>query len=89
MIKIIDFAKTLEPETRAKNKNGRSVKSLYYQYCFCFIENIKNTLETCKLADLVVIDQNNIKIKPANIRQVKVLMTVASGKVNYKYEGGK
>lgn len=53
-----------------------------------FEENIKGTLEVGKLADLVVIDQNILKINPANIRQAKVLMTIVGGKIIYQYEEG-
>lgn len=51
-----------------------------------FEENIKGTLEVGKLADLVVIDQNILKINHANIRQAKVLMTMVGGKIIYQYE---
>lgn len=44
-----------------------------------FEEKIKGSIETGKLADFVVLNQNIFEIPPAQIRNVKVLRTVVGG----------
>jgi hypothetical protein len=48
-----------------------------------FEEQIKGTIETGKLADFVVLDQNIFEIPRTQIRNVKVLRTVVGGKAAY------
>ncbi|MGH9818823.1 MAG: amidohydrolase [Pyrinomonadaceae bacterium] len=48
-----------------------------------FQENVKGTLETGKLADLVILSDDIYKIDPVKIADVKVLTTVTDGKVVY------
>jgi predicted amidohydrolase YtcJ len=47
------------------------------------------TLETGKLADFIVLDRNFFQISPAQIADIKVLMTVVGGRVVYQVESGK
>jgi predicted amidohydrolase YtcJ len=47
------------------------------------------TLETGKLADFIVLDRNFFQISPAQIADIKVLMTVVGGRVVYQAESGK
>ena len=47
------------------------------------------TLETGKLADFIVLDRNFFQISPAQIADIKVLMTVVGGRVVYEVESGK
>ena len=49
-----------------------------------FQEGLKGTLEAGKLADLVIISDDIFSIDPAKIRDAKVVMTVADGKVVYE-----
>jgi predicted amidohydrolase YtcJ len=48
-----------------------------------FAENIKGSIETGKLADLVVLRQNIFKIPPEEIKETEVVMTIFNGEVIY------
>jgi predicted amidohydrolase YtcJ len=48
-----------------------------------FSDKSKGSLEAGKLADLVVLDQNLFKIAPERIKDARVMLTVAGGKVVY------
>lgn len=56
-------------------------KNAAYQY---FEENIKGTLKEGKLADLVILDKNILKVKPSEIRGIKVVETIKEGKTIFK-----
>jgi len=49
-----------------------------------FAEKIKGTIEPGKLADLVVLDKNLFEIPPAEIRNVRVEMTILGGRIIYQ-----
>ena len=69
---------TVEQALTAYTKNGAYAS---------FEENIKGTLETGKLADFVVINQDLTKIDPIKIREAKVLQTYVGGKKVYDSSG--
>jgi predicted amidohydrolase YtcJ len=48
------------------------------------VERDVGTLEVGKLADLIVLDRNLLKIPPRQIAAVKVLLTVVGGHVVYQ-----
>ena len=48
-----------------------------------FQEAVKGSLTVGKLADLVIIDRDIFKIKPEEIEQAKVMMTIVDGRVVY------
>jgi predicted amidohydrolase YtcJ len=50
-------------------------------------DKLTGSLETGKLADLIVLDRNVLEIPPEEIAQVKVLQTVVGGRVVYQAEG--
>ena len=52
-----------------------------YQY---FEENEKGTLKQGKRADLVVLDQNPLKVPPDMIREIRVLQTIKDGKTVFE-----
>ena len=52
-----------------------------YQY---FEENSKGSIKAGKLADLVILDQNPLKVDPMKIKDIKVLETIKEGKSIYK-----
>lgn len=56
-------------------------KNVAYQY---FEEDIKGTLREGKLADLVILDKNILKINPMNIRDIQVLETIKQGETVFR-----
>ncbi len=52
-----------------------------YQY---FEENSKGSLKVGKLADLVILDKNPLKIEPMKLKDIKVVETFKQGKSIYK-----
>lgn len=52
-----------------------------YQY---FEEDTKGTIEVGKLADLVILDKNPLKVDPADLKNIKVVETIKEGKSVYK-----
>ncbi|MBN8567593.1 MAG: amidohydrolase [Flavobacteriales bacterium] len=52
-----------------------------YQY---FEENKKGSLKVGKLADLVILDKNPLKVVPETIKEIKVVETIKNGKSIYK-----
>jgi predicted amidohydrolase YtcJ len=46
-------------------------------------ENAEGSIQTGKLADIIVVDQDLFKVDPHKIDQTKVLLTVVGGKVAY------
>src|SRR5208283_1317642 len=47
-------------------------------------EKFKGSLENGKIADLVILDQNPLKVDPMAIKDIKVVETVKDGKTIYK-----
>jgi len=47
-------------------------------------ENSKGTLEAGKLADLVILEKNPLKVEPTTIKQILVLETIKEGKTVFK-----
>jgi len=56
-----------------------------YQY---FEENDKGSIKEGKVADLVVLSANPLKIKKDKIKEIDVLETIKNGKSIYKIENG-
>ena len=71
------------PAERVSPYNAlRSITSwAAYQY---FEENSKGTLEKGKLADLVVLDKNPLKVDPQQIKDIQVIQTIKEGNVVYQ-----
>jgi predicted amidohydrolase YtcJ len=57
-----------------------------YQY---HEESDKGTLEVGKLADLVVLDRNPLKVDPMQIRDLRVLETIKEGKTIFRRGGAR
>lgn len=47
-------------------------------------EDRKGSLENGKLADLVILDNNPLKVNPENIKDIKVLKTIKEGKIVFE-----
>ncbi len=50
-------------------------------------ENTKGTLERGKLADLVILDRNPLKVERTSIKDIKVVETIKEGKTVYRADG--
>jgi predicted amidohydrolase YtcJ len=46
-------------------------------------ESSKGSLEPGKLADLVILDRNPLKVEPMSIKDIKVVETIKEGKTIY------
>ena len=61
-----------------------TIKSVTTYAAFqAFAENHKGSLEVDKLADLVVLDANPLKIDQTKIKDINVLATIVGGSVVY------
>jgi predicted amidohydrolase YtcJ len=47
-------------------------------------EDIKGSIEAGKLADLIVINKNPLKINPEELKDIKTVMTIIDGKIVYE-----
>ena len=47
-------------------------------------EDKKGTLENGKLADLVILDENPLRVEPENIKDIQVLKTIKEGKIVFE-----
>ncbi len=47
-------------------------------------EKTEGSMETGKVADVIIVDRNMLEIDPRTISETKVLLTIAGGKVVYE-----
>ena len=74
---IIGAQEKLSPYEALK---GITIWSAYQH----FEEDTKGSLETGKLADLVILDKNPLKVDPADIKDIIVMETIKEGKKVYQ-----
>ena len=74
---------TLGPDERVSPYIAFKAMTDYAAYQY-FEEKTKGTLEAGKLADLVILDANPLKVEPMAIKDIKVLETLKAGKTIYK-----
>lgn len=70
------------PEERISVDQALEVYTLNGAY-LSFEEAVKGSIEKGKFADLTVLSKNPLKIKPEEIREIRVEMTIVNGKVVY------
>ncbi|MGA2586946.1 MAG: amidohydrolase [Candidatus Aminicenantales bacterium] len=63
---------------------GEAIKGFTINGAFAqFAEKIKGSIEPGKLADFVVLDRNLFAVKPEEIRDARVVMTIVNGEIVY------
>ena len=67
--------------SQARAQQEQKTKNAAYQY---FEEDIKGTIKENKLADLVILDKNPLKVDVDDIRNIKVVETFKEGNSIYK-----
>jgi predicted amidohydrolase YtcJ len=68
---------------RVSPYQGLKAQTTYGAYLY-FEEKDKGTLAAGKLADLVILDRNPLKVKPMAIRDIRVLETIKNGQSVYR-----
>ena len=72
----------LEKEERVSVLEALKIHTINGAYA-SFEEDIKGSLEEGKLADLVVLSENPMKIDVSNIKNIMIEKTIIGGKVVY------
>ncbi|EOH96272.1 amidohydrolase [Enterococcus pallens] len=70
-----DLASSLEDAIRMYTLNGAKQEHL---------ETVRGSIEIGKVADFQILDQDIFLVKPENIAEAKVLMTIVDGKIVYE-----
>ncbi len=75
--------RVLGPEERVKPYEALRSITIHGAYQFKE-EKTKGSLEVGKLADLVILDRNPLKIPPAEIKEIRLLATIKEGQIVYQ-----
>ena len=75
---------TIGEEQKIDVYNALKAITIYAAYQY-FEENVKGSIKEGKLADLVVLDKNPLKVDKADIKDIVVLETWKEGKKLYQY----
>ena len=75
--------KVIGPDERATPYQALKAITSHAAYEF-FEEDQKGSLKEGKLADLVVLDKNPLKVEPIKIKEIQVVETIKEGKTIYK-----
>jgi len=77
--------KVIGPDERVTPYQGLRAVTAFSAYQV-HEEKTKGTLEVGKLADLVILDANPLKVVPTTIKSIRVLETIKEGVAVYRYE---
>jgi len=83
VLRVDQNNKALNPEQALTIQEALRLHTMGSAFA-CFEENVKGSLEPGKMADLAVWDANIYSIKPEEILQAKIEMTMIGGKVVYQ-----
>ena len=62
-----------------------AIRAVTYNGAYqCFEENIKGSLEVGKLADLVILDKNPLKVPVEELKSIKIIETIKEGNTIFK-----
>lgn len=62
-----------------------AIRAVTYNGAYqCFEENIKGSLEVGKLADLVILDKNPLKVPVEELKNIKIIETIKEGNTIFK-----
>ena len=73
----------LGPEQRISPYEGLKTLTEWAAYQY-FEEDRKGTITEGKLADLVILDKNPLKIDPLNIKDIEIIESIKEGKTVYQ-----
>ncbi|ETN94182.1 amidohydrolase [Zhouia amylolytica] len=74
----------LGPEQRISPYEGLKTLTEWAAYQY-FEEDRKGTITEGKLADLVILDKNPLKIDPLNIKDIEIIESIKEGKTVYRH----
>ena len=83
VVKETASGNVLCPEERISVMDGIRMYTVNSAYCG-FEENLKGSIEPGKLADLIVLSENPLKIPESEIKNIQVLKTIIGGKIVYE-----
>lgn len=81
--RVTRTGKVLGPSQRVTPYEGLKTLTAWAAYQY-FEEDSKGTLSKGKLADLVILDKNPLKIKPQDIHSIKIIEAIKEGKSIYQ-----
>lgn len=83
--RITRKGRVIGPDQRVSVYQALEAVTVNGAYAY-FEEDRKGTLEAGKLADMVVLDRNPLKVEPLRLRDIRVMETIKEGKVLYSAE---
>ena len=74
---------TLDPDQKISVMEAIKCYTIYAAYSG-FEEDVKGSLEPGKLADLIVLSEDPLKVPVDRIKDIKTIMTIIDGEIAYK-----
>jgi len=81
--RVTQTGKAISQDERVTNKEALRMHTYNGAYA-SFEENIKGSLETGKLADMVVLSESLLSASPDKIKDIKVDITIIDGNIVYE-----